>query len=346
VTAKTLDTRTEPGKGGKTVGKLQKGDYVQIYEIQDGWGRTNGGWIPLDQVGNYEEAGLQQQTNIALPPQMEDEGETDGEETTNEEDENSGDPTDLYGSWYQISDESNGEVWIWLFHFSPKGYTEETLVVHLPDFDAAYPQGGFSYTCTYEGNTIHAVENMPGSEWNSFTFKVSKNTLTLHGSAKYYRGDLDTALSKLEKEYNERISKLIGSWYRIEEPDTNGTVSIWIYEFDKQGNMYENSYSLYLSEIESWKTDWDRHFENIGDTDYYVCDNRIYCEWEGYDPDPKSYKINGSKLTWGNYTYYKGGGDDAAAKAYETYAPKEEPTAPTTEAPAVPTEIPNEAPAA
>ena len=340
ITVDKSDVRTEPGENGKPAGKLQKGDYVRIFEVQDGWGRTDSGWIQLDQLGTYEEAGLKPKADIAQQPQREDEEETNAEDETDGEDAvSSDDPTELYGDWYKLDDEG-GDFGITLFTFSKTGYGEEYWVTYPPDFEVAYPQGAFSYTCSYDGNTVNAVgDYLENYEKHSFTFKVNKNTLTIAGN-KYYRGDLDTALAKLKKDYSDKVSKLIGSWYRIIEPDEKGRAIIWVNRFDKQGNMYENSYILYMSEIESWKTTWDRHFADIGATDYYVCDNRIYCEWEGYDPDPKSYKISGSKLTWGGYTYYNGDGADAAAKAYETYAPKEEPTVPPTEATAAPTEAP------
>ena len=50
VTGNQLNIRSEPSTDGKVQGSYSKGDVVTILETQNGWGRTNKGWIKLDYV--------------------------------------------------------------------------------------------------------------------------------------------------------------------------------------------------------------------------------------------------------------------------------------------------------
>ena len=50
VTADELNIRKGPGPDHEKIGTYKEGDTVDIYEIQDGWGRTNKGWIKMEYV--------------------------------------------------------------------------------------------------------------------------------------------------------------------------------------------------------------------------------------------------------------------------------------------------------
>ncbi len=50
VTANGLNIRSEASTNGKLVGSYDKGDVVTILETQNGWGRTDKGWVKMDYV--------------------------------------------------------------------------------------------------------------------------------------------------------------------------------------------------------------------------------------------------------------------------------------------------------
>jgi len=71
ITATQLFIRSEPSTNGKVQGSYNNGDVVTILETQNGWGRTNKGWIKLDYVntsGNANTTTPNNNTNTTTTP--------------------------------------------------------------------------------------------------------------------------------------------------------------------------------------------------------------------------------------------------------------------------------------
>ena len=57
ITADELNIRKGPGTGYDKVGSYKEGNTVDIYEVKDGWARTDKGWISMKHVKLVDEAG-------------------------------------------------------------------------------------------------------------------------------------------------------------------------------------------------------------------------------------------------------------------------------------------------
>jgi len=80
ITADELNIRKGPGTGFEKVGVYVEGNTVDIYEIKDGWGRTDKGWISMKHVKQVDEtdkpADKEDTPDIEKEPEIESDGKT------------------------------------------------------------------------------------------------------------------------------------------------------------------------------------------------------------------------------------------------------------------------------
>lgn len=194
------------------------GDYVYIYEIVDGWGRTDRGWIQMDKVGDQlpedgaqggEQSGNQGGGNTQQgnqPTQNTDPTETTGPAAGNTQLPPSDNNQAILGDWYEIHKSYDGGIWIEIYNFDGVTYGSDAWTVYPPNWDQRIPNGGFSYYYATNGNTIYSLANMYGIPDDDIptvstgSFSVSGDTLNFRGST-YYRGGYDAALAAAKAQY-------------------------------------------------------------------------------------------------------------------------------------------------
>lgn len=160
VIQKNLNAYEGPGSHYDSVGTYAAGDYVVVLETCGKWGRTDRGWICLDEVSRENGAG-----------------------------------GDIVGSWYCRLAESGGGGYLYgIYTFSADG-TYSFLYAYL---HTSYPEnydnlGSTNGTYTYDGYTLN-------TESGSIAGLIVDDTMVLSENDDveiYYRGDLDDAMSDM-----------------------------------------------------------------------------------------------------------------------------------------------------
>ena len=229
----TLEVRDVPDESGAVIGMHLRGSYVQIYEIEGGWGRTDLGWILWDQlssqpVGDAEggsddsdttqNGGFNQNTATQSPTQAETTtptetttGAANGSAQLPQSDNNQA----IIGLWYDPDTMSKDE-WdktsVYVITFTEHGYYyPDWLAVRSSDLSHISPDAGLgSYSYATVGNMVyfledyderwHDADNMPALSSN--TFSVNGDTLVISGRTFYRTTQEQLRLLIVEKYYS------------------------------------------------------------------------------------------------------------------------------------------------
>lgn len=237
ITDSQVPVYEEPSEDSAQCGTYLWSDYVYIYEIVDGWGRTDQGWIRLDKVsdqlpedgaqggqqGGNQGTGNQQgdaPTQSATPTQNTDPTETTAPPAGNTQLPPSDNNQAILGDWYSMGKSYDGGIGIEIYNFDGVTYGSEYWTVYPSNWDQRIPSGGFVYYYSTQGNTIYSLADMYGipdenPTVGTGTFSVSGDTLNFGGST-YCRGGYDVALAAAKAQFGASQETPV-------EPDTSAT---------------------------------------------------------------------------------------------------------------------------
>lgn len=233
VVEETLEIRNVPGESGFVVGTYLRGAYVEIYEIEGAWGRTDLGWILWDQLSaqpaedaeggsddsdTTQNGGYNQNTATQGPAQTETTSPTEtttgaanGSAQLPQSDNNQA----IIGCWYDpdtMSKDEWGKTSVYVITFTADGsYYPDWLAVRESDLSHISPDAGLgSYNYATVGNMVYFLEdyderwhdanNMPTVSSNEFS--VNGDTLVISGRTYYRTTQEQLRLLIVEKYYS------------------------------------------------------------------------------------------------------------------------------------------------
>lgn len=327
VIAEKLPIFTGPGTEYEQCGHYLFGDYVEVYEQNGNWARTDLGWVFFRYIQIQDTPG----PSFGQPPV----GETQpGYQNPTEGTKPNTDPSLYEGYWYRYY-ENDGEIYIEIVEVynGATNYYEELFSVAIENLHEVTPADSFNPE--YESYRRYNGLIPSGGFWRSckpddFTF--NGNVLIYKGQT-YQRGTLDDLIPVLKAKYctqNEPTeppagdnSALLGEWYRILQNDWveisgRKVVTVHILHYTNDGRYYDSNYLFYLSDIDSWDEGVGMMAGSSGL--YRVSGNTLIwkqSDYGGWYPEVQSsFSVSGNTLRFdGAATYYHRGGQAAAAAA-------------------------------
>lgn len=333
VTANVLNIRKGPGTDYDIIGKYYEGDIVRLIGASNGWGKTDRGWISLDYVTLEDPAIIKALGYTYVPPlNNNDSGSTVTPPSSGNQGTNTLPPSDgntaIFGDWYCVWKDTNGDVYIASYSFNTNGLcgTGMERYPHDPNYIT-----GAEYLYATVGSTIYFLEyqldNNP--DLSSSTFSVNGDVLTL-GKATFFRGSAEDANAEAEKMLSSGTTTppatdntnqlppsdgntaLLGQWYAI--VNYGYTYSIGVYTFSANECGVElwsidpnNPDTVFVDGADSFI------YSTVGNILYSQPSGDPYNPPEAYPVSSDSFYIEGDTFVWGSSTFYRGGYDLAVA---------------------------------
>lgn len=329
ITANTLNIRSGPGSGFDVVGQLHKGDQVQVWQEEDGWGQIDQGWISLDYAKDCAPQ-PEPPTNPGTSGQPE-QGTDPNQSDTPSQDQSSA----LWGTWYRFYPDPTGISDYWV---ASREYRRDGTIIDRTDFyyvdTERFSNNGYSDgRYTYDGKQ-EWVDMPPYAYGDYFPVRISGNTMYWGSdSIVFYRVSLEELKAMIRRDANPdetdapdteppveetfppvENTALVGSWYRPVALENWGYVAV--FTFDAKGNAVDAQIQ-YVPENPS-----PSHYMGAFNLLYTYDGTTLTTNNEG-DVRVYTVSVNGNQFTINGDTYRRGTVEDGFAELAKIFKPSQ-----------------------